>query len=309
MTKKMQNMEEMLDEQNRMMAMATSSGLNKPRQAPTNTNPLMPWFREPGVHLLLPTKGIFYNSDIVTLTMSNELEIYPMGAYDEMILKSADGLMNGDSIEKVILSCAPGVHRPRDLMVPDVDAIMLAIRYVTYGDDLEFETDCPKCKAENTYSASVQILLDTMVYIDNNFVVDFSDEVKIYIRPYDYASHIKTNLVTFDQQRTIRSLPDDISDEDRKKILEDSFKKIADLNFDLLASSIVKISIPGSEVTDTNHIREFLMKIPVKKTNIIQAAITEVNKIGIDREVDAICKECGHEWKTKVVYDPSHFFG
>lgn len=305
MVKKIQNLEEMIEQQNLLMA-----GVNKPKiNNNNNTNPLMPWFREPGIHLLLPTKGIFYNDEIANFTMSNEIEIYPMGAYDELILKNADGLMNGDSIEKVIISCVPNIHKPRELSVPDIDAIMLALRYVTYGDDLEFETDCPECKFENNYSASVQILLDTMEYIDEkNCILDFSDEVKIYLKPYSYSSHIKTNLVTLEQSKNVRNIPENATDEERKKILDESFKNITDLNFDLVSSSIVQISIPGASVTDLDHIKEFLTKIPVKKFNKIQDKLTEINKIGVNREVDAICAECKHEWKTKVTYDPRHFF-
>ena len=302
MTKsKIQNVEELLEQQNRLMSGKVKSV----------ANPLMPWFREPGPHMTFPTRAMFYDDEIVTLTMSNEIEIYPMGGYDEMILKNADGLLNGDSIEKVILSCVPGVHFPRKLMVPDVDAIMLAIRFATYGNDLDFETVCPACKFENTYSADIQKLLDTIIYLDKEMVVDYSKDVKIYIRPYNYESHIKANVVTFEQTKLMKSLDyqNDLSEEEKKKIIDESFNKIANLNFDLITSAIYKIEIPGEIVTDFEHIKEFLRNIPVKKANIIQEKINEVNKIGINREVDAVCRSCGHEWVTKVVYDPSHFFG
>ena len=108
----------------------------------TAQNPLKGFFRNPGLYISLPSGGAFYEPGTVKFDRGEELAVYPMTAQDEMITRSPDALLNGDAVYKVIASCVPGILQPMDLTAKDAQALMIAIRCTTYGEDQEIDQTC-----------------------------------------------------------------------------------------------------------------------------------------------------------------------
>ena len=77
----------------------------------TSTNPLMQYHRPPGVYVVLPSMGNFYTNK-PALSSLNEVLVRPMTARDELLFKSPDILMNGESLIEVVKSCVPGIENP-----------------------------------------------------------------------------------------------------------------------------------------------------------------------------------------------------
>ena len=122
-----------------------------------NTNPLAGHFRSPKLYTQLPSKGRFYDSEILEMPETGELPIYPMTAKDELIMKNPDALLNGEAIAQVVASCVPSVKRPRQLLSNDIDTLLIAIQGATYGDDMEVSTACDKCGENTTATVSVEV--------------------------------------------------------------------------------------------------------------------------------------------------------
>jgi hypothetical protein len=118
------------------------------------TNPLSVYFRQPGIHIKLPSNGNYTSDGSITLTTSGEVAILPMTAADEIILNNPDSLLNGVAIERIIESCCPQIKNVKELPITDVDVIILAAKLVSYGDGLDLATKCDKCDTIKEFSFS-----------------------------------------------------------------------------------------------------------------------------------------------------------
>ena len=96
-------------------------------------NPLAGHFRVPGVHQELPSRGNYYRQGEIKLAMNGEIAVLPMTAADEIILKNPDGLLNGDSIERLLSSCVPDIKNTRNIPNPDVDVLLLGDQDLGHG--------------------------------------------------------------------------------------------------------------------------------------------------------------------------------
>lgn len=272
-------------------------------------NPLRKYFREPGLSIRLPSGGHFYPKGMVDFGMTGELEIYPLTAYDELLLKNPDGLLSGDSIIKVIHSCVPGVHDARSLCMADVDTIMLAIRAATAGDEMTVDVVCPACKHPNTFGLSIRYLIETATEHDPEYRVDLSDTVAVLMRPHSYQTATRASLATFQQVKVIQSLKDrDLSEEDKNAIFDQAFTQLCHSNLSVMAEAVQAVIVPEGTVVDRDHILEFIRNIDARKADLLQAKLEQITAIGVPKSQPAVCQKCEHAWESRMSYDPSHFF-
>ena len=277
---------------------------------PEEVNPLKKYFREPGLYIKLPTKGYFYDEGDIEFSVTGELPVFPMTAYDEIYVNNPDALLNGDAMEKVIRSCAPAVRNVRNLSIPDFDAIILAIRASSYGDEMELTTHCPACGKEQSFSASIRYSLETCAFHEREYPVKLREGLIVYVKPRTYASNTKIALLAFEQAKLAQSLQAaDVSEIEKNQAFRDSFEKVARLNYDMIADSVMAVQIPTGIVTDRDHIDEFIKNIDTKSADRLDDMITAITNIGITKKQDIICQACEHEWTTPISFDPAHFFG
>ena len=104
----------------------------------TNINPLLARVNLPGETFKLPSGGILYDDDEISSDVKDgELHVLPMTTYDEILLRTPDLLFSGDAIKQVFNRCVPQVTNPMLLFAKDVDFLLLCLRKVTYGDEME----------------------------------------------------------------------------------------------------------------------------------------------------------------------------
>ena len=115
-----------------------------------NFNPLMDFARKVECSIKLPSQGLWYPDDLIEFNQIGEVDIKPMLPNDEMMFANPETLISGESILKVIKSCCEGIKRPEELYYPDVNALLLGIRKVTYGNTMEQEYICPLCWSKKT---------------------------------------------------------------------------------------------------------------------------------------------------------------
>lgn len=277
-----------------------------------SNNPLAGHFRIANVQQTLPTAGQFFAKGEIDTAMNGEVAVFPMTAKDEIVLKNPDALLNGDALENLFRSCVPAIKAPRKISVPDMDVLLLAIKLASYGDALEVNVTCPECKHEFTTDTSIRGLLGAAETIKaEDTVIRVSDDLVIRVRPYNFEDKTKLDLTTFEESKMFQYLLDtDMSEEDKQKRFNVAFERIAELNLDLLGNCVETVTVPTGEVTNKKHIQEFIKNTDRGTIKKITEKLKLLSESGIPKEIEVKCanEKCGHEWKTAMVFDPSHFF-
>lgn len=270
-------------------------------------NPLAKYFRAPGMNVRLPTGGKFLPKGSVEFTMSGEVPVFPMRAADELLMKSPDALMSGYAIEKMLESCVPAIHNPREISTPDLDVLLLAVRAASYGDKMEIETTCPKCGNKDQFECSLGAILGTIKEGDIDNSVRMSPDVIAYVKPYTLDVATRLSLAAFQEARRVQAMDgDEIANQ---SVVSQSFRRLSDMNLQLMAESVMSVAVPEGVVTDRDQIIEFVNNAPSQWTKKIEDRLRELNTMGVDKGVNVQCSACNHEWRTEIEFDPTSFFG
>ncbi len=270
-------------------------------------NPLAQWYRQPKLYVKLPSKGKFYPNGTLDVSSNEEYAVYSMTAKDELMFKTPDALLSGQSTVELIKSCIPAIHDPWKMPSIDLDLCLVAIRLATYGEKMEVSTSCPHCKAENDYDVNLQHWLG--VYDGYDFVdsVDV-DTLKVHIRPYTYQELTKTSIKTLEEQRVFNIINDDnMSDEEKLDRFGKSFVKLTELTVDLIAGCITRIEAPEGVVEDSKTITDFINNAPKE---IFQQIADHVKGLKEQIEYKPLvkCNECTKDFDLPITMDQSNFF-
>jgi hypothetical protein len=278
-----------------------------------NSNPLQGYLRSPKLYVLLPSGGKFSNIESIS-DISQELPIYPLTSMDETLLRNPDALLNGESMAKVITSCT-GIQNAYELTANDVDVILLAIRYATYGNDLEISTPCTECNATVEKTVEIEPILETIEVLEDSYMVTLDNNLRCYLKPYTLRDSQKAALSAFRETSELNTLINAEADEMAKlTTFNKSFQAMADLNIEILSNAVVKVIIPAIEdteqveVTNKNHIEEWVRGISKQHADVIIDELNVINELGVQREVEATCEACTNTFKTKIEFNPSNFF-
>jgi hypothetical protein len=191
----------------------------------------------------------------------------------------------------------------------DIDAALIAIRVATYGENMGVEANCPHCGVENDYD------IDLVHWLDRINGWQFSPEVDlapltIIVRPYTYRELSQTSLKTLEHQRIFNVInSEELSDEQKIEKFGNSFVKLTSLTVDIIAGCVAKIITPDGEVTDLDHIKEFISNSPKDVFDKISNHVNEMKK-NIELPVQhVVCSSCSKEFDMPVTMDQSNFFG
>lgn len=273
-------------------------------------NPLAKHFRQPAIYLKLPSKGKFYAEGSIELSVTGEIPVYPMTVKDELTLKTPDALMNGEGMVNVIKSCCPNIKNPRAIPAPDLDAIFIAIRLASYGQGMDITTTCPHCDHHNENTINLDSLLNGLNPCDYTDTIQV-DGLEVSFKPQVYNDINTANLVNFEQKKLISNIVyADLPDEEKKKLFDESFAKITDLNVSMVISSIASINTESESVTDYAQIKEFLDNCSRQSYKAIKDKIEELNKQNAVAPVTLQCdnEECQKTYTAPLTFDQSNFF-
>jgi hypothetical protein len=278
-------------------------------------NPLGKYFRQPKLHIVLPSQGKFYPPGSINMPETGELPVFSMTAKDELTMKTPDALLNGQATVEVIKSCIPDIKDPWQLPSIDLDAILIAIRLATYGDTMTLKIKTPVTGEEKEMQIDVRNLLDTFANLD--FVNTVSlPEMTVHIRPLTYKEFTKNALKTFEQQRIFNIVNDEtISDEDKLQAFTNSFAKLTELTVDMMANHIVAIEADGQLVDNKQHLDEFMRNADKSFYEIIQNHINnEREKFAIKPLIaqatpEEIEQGVPETYEVPITFDQSNFFG
>jgi hypothetical protein len=282
----------------------------KTHMTQTKINPLTQFSKKPARYIRIPSQGIGYTKGI-TLTDSGELAVYPMTAKDELMLKSPDALLNGQAVMGVLANCVPDIVDPTETSVIDLDAIMVAIRMATYGDNMDMEITCPHDQHENTVGVQLPMLLDQQTYWTGLTEVELESGVKAKLKPYTIRDHNRMSLNSFDQMTKLNQLDKDDNDTATKLMAANvSFSSLVDVSLDIVARSVeVAITPDGQEITDFEFIKEWIRSLSKSEFEIIDKALKDLVKIGLPKSMNIKCDKCSEVFEAPINFNPSDFFG
>lgn len=280
----------------------------------TNSNPLKQFYRVERSSVKLPSRGKYYTKGVIELNEDGEAAIYPMTAADEMQLRNPDALLTGAAISDVLKSCVPSLKEPKKLLSCDIDALMIGVRHASYGDDASMTVKCPKCDEENEYALNLEIMLNATEVLDEEYeVVLHGGDVTVFVKPGTFASLMKRQRSAFEGAQVQKILLDpDLDEERRIKAFAQTFKKLTRVTFELIVDAIHKIVFTDEagevqEVTNKQHINEFIRNISKVEVDKIEEKVTEVNSVGIQKTMDVVCLSCEHKWEAPIEFNPVNF--
>lgn len=268
------------------------------------------YYRLPGLNVNLPSKGRFITN--CHFEMDGTIAISPMKSSDDMILKNPDALMSGSALESLFASCVPSIPNPREISLPDIDVLLIAIRVATYGPSMKLEVTCPVCKEEYEFSANLSNILATAKVIDDDIVVQIMPELCAVVRPYNLINATRIALTAFEQSKLLQNLSTNTDDAAAIKLRSETMEKaieiVDDLNNKTLTDCILEIRTPEGTVTNKNEIFKFISNTSKAWKEKIEEKIKSMNEKGVDKTMHLDCPKCQNKWDSEFEIDPTNFF-
>ena len=280
-----------------------------------NTNPLNKYFRQAAIHIALPSGGN-YPPHVVTPTATGEYPVMPMTAKDEIKFKTPDALMNGQGVVDVIQSCCPSIKDAWQIKSHDIDTILIAIRIATYGETMDLQFNVPKINEQVTHTINLPATLDQIRQDRIQNEIKLKDGLTVETRPLTYRDMTQTSLQTFQQQKMYSTVQNsEMSDEEKVKRFDESFKALTELNSKVLLKNISKITTPeGTEVSDPAQIKEFVDNANATLITELQDALAvirvqgSVKPLKLKATEEQIKKGAPATYEVPVTFDTANFF-
>lgn len=274
------------------------------------SNPLSKHFRQPAIHMELPSSGRWWRPGSLSIPPTNQLPIYPMTARDEILLRTPDALMNGSSVVELLQNCCPSIKDAWSCPNIDIDALLIGIRIASFGPTLDIDTQCPHCKADNRHGMDLTHRLGQIRC--PNFNRDIRFENLVYrFKPMNYFSTTRENTVGFREDKLLQALENtELSAEDRQKNITEAISRLTEANLFSISQQTESITLEdGTAVSDPNHINEYYKNISGETVRFILRKLKEIyDEVAVADQV-AACVECTKEYTIPFTFDYSNFFG
>ena len=282
---------------------------------PENTNPLNKYFRQSAVYISLPTSGN-YPPTVLEKSQSGEIGVMPMTARDEIKFKTPDALMNGQGVVDVVESCIPQIKDAWQISNYDLDTILIAIRIATYGETMDINFNVPITNEQLSHTVNLPALLEQIKSQEIVNEITLKDGLKINVRPLTYRDMTKASIKTFQQQKMYTAVQDSkLSNEEKVKRFDESFKALTDLSASILLKNISKIVTPdGAEVSDPAQIKEFIDNVNATLINELSDELTKIRLQGSVKPLqlkateEQIKKGVPVSYEVPITFDTANFF-
>ena len=277
-------------------------------------NPLQKYFRQPKLHVRLPSGAKYYPPGTLDLPESGEVAIYPLTAKDELLLKTPDSLMNGTATADVIKSCVPQIKNPWYMPSLDVDALIIAIRIATYGPEMTLTVKVPNTGDEKDFTVDLNNLVEPLMSAKYDAVIQL-DKMKITLRPLMYSEFTKDAIRSFEEQRVYNLMNDDsVPAEEKMERFRAAFNRLTDLTVETVAKSIAQIEVDDQVVSEPKHILEFMQNTSKEfYTTILNHISEQRDKFAVKPFIANTTKEeqekgAPETFEVPITFDQSNFF-
>lgn len=279
-------------------------------------NPLSKFFRQPKLWIKLPSSGNFYPQNSLVKTENGEYPVLAMTARDEITIKTPDALMNGQATVDLIQSCVPNIKNAWNVPSIDIDAILIAIRVATYGNDIDIELKIPNTNIHRTYSADLTNSLTAIMNAAFDSVVELPNGFVISVKPLNYQDYTKNAIKTLEEQRLVSIVnASDLTDDDKLQRFTTSFKTLTNININMVLTCVESITTPdGVTVSNPGFIKEFIDKadkdfyLAIIRHLEIQRDKFKMPNFKVLTTDEEQADGAPAEFETPMTLDFSHFF-
>ena len=246
----------------------------------------------PGEIIKLPSLGLFYtNGELDENVQNGEVEVFPMGAFDEIAMRNIDHIINGTSVTEVFSRCVPQVKKPGDLFGKDVDQILLVLRRITYGPNMEisYKHTCKAAK-DHQYKVNITEIINASTNLDPTtintlYTVVMENGQVVELRPVRFR-----DIVTIMQNsKNFDTAP------------------LAEIQTKLVESTIEIIHAVDGD-TDKKRIKKWASRIPAPWFKKISLALDNGNNWGPNINHTLICEDCKEPMTVELPLNPLTFF-
>lgn len=281
--------------------------------------------RTPKIYLRLPSGGKFYDVDPTQKAGTGELPVLSMTARDELLMKTPDALMNGESVASCIRNCVPLIEDPWAIPLIDLDAILIAIRIATYGETMKVSPTVRWQEGDKEESEQIEVDVNLVQVLDELQSKTWQEEFKfkdltIHTHPLKFSDQNIFEQKTYETSRFLKQLNDpEIVEkaglENYKNQMTDMFTGLSDINLSIVAKQIKSITTPAGEVEDRpEKILQWMNNLSTQDYGIIRDFV-EKQKTNFDlplRKVsvpqDLVSKGAVPEIEFPLVFNQSSFF-
>jgi DNA-directed RNA polymerase subunit M/transcription elongation factor TFIIS len=272
-------------------------------------NPLRRYFRQPAIHVRLPSGGKYYPAGTLDMPPNGEIPILPMTAIDEITSRTPDALFNGSAVMDIMASCVPAVKNPWVMPMIDFNTLLVSVRLASFGHEMEIGSTCPKCGNNHALTIDLRTVLDNLSSPNYDESVSAGD-LTCYFTPMTYRQVNDVSRTNFEDQKIMQALSNsELSEEDKLKKLGDAFRKITELTIKSISESIAVIKTADAMVTDKPSILEFLQNCPKHVFDQIRDHTVKLREATDLTPVSVTCEECSEQYKQPFTLDMSNFFG
>lgn len=269
-------------------------------------NPLQKYFRQPKIFIKLPSGGI-YNQPGTIQGDPDHMPVYGMTGMDEIIIKTPDSLLTGESTATIVSSCCPSIKNSWDISNIDLPLIMAAIRIATYGPAMDVGHTCDNCQAHNEYEILLNQVIEYYMNVKFDNVLVLGDLV-VKLRPLNYKESTEVSIKNFKLQQQIVQV-EQIEDADRRQeLLNQLFIELAKINNEIYKMVVESVEIDNQVVTERRFIEEWIDNCEKQ----VFDRVREHNKRNADTFAMPLfpvkCDSCGTEVKLSIDLDQSSFF-
>jgi hypothetical protein len=269
-------------------------------------NPLQQYFRQPKIFISLPSQGV-YNKLGTIQGDSTNLPVCAMTGMDEIILKTPDALLSGESSVKVIESCCTGIKDAWDLSILDTTLIFTAMRIATFGNTMSVENTCANCNTENEYDLDLSKIIEHFMKVKYNNKIVLKDLV-INIRPLNYEESTDFSIMNFKLQQQLSQVDSITDDAERQTFINKLFKELAEVRTKIYILSVESVEIGTTVVTERSFIEEWMNNC---EKSVFDAISEQIEKNREDWRIPAYkvqCSSCNHNVDLRIELDQSNFF-
>lgn len=269
-------------------------------------NPLKKYFRQPKIYVDLPSRGIFCEPGTI-IGDTESMPIYGMTGMDEIILKTPDALLRGESTVKVIESCCPVVKNAWNLSILDLDLLLVAIRIATYGNNMSVTHKCPHCTAENDFELDMGNIINHFKQCTYDGKIVLKDLI-INLKPLDYKTWTEFQVKSFTMQRQVMQASQLEDADEMQKILKGLFEQLGVIQRETIICQIDTVEVAEGVVDQRTFIQEWVENSEQVIFEEIKKRIETTRKRWDIPEMAVTCPDCGKDSTVAISVDQSDFF-
>jgi hypothetical protein len=256
-------------------------------------NPLLSNLKLPGETFTLPSCGVFYgNGELDDSVKNGEIHVYPMTTLDEIVIKTPDLLFSGQAVHQIFHRCIPQILNVGQILAIDVDFLLLCLRKVSYGNELQIvHTHTCENAVEHNY------IVDIQEFIKNTKRVDPTKIINDYNITLPSGQVVNLNPIRFDDFVEIMQATNNSRDlEDPEQIR------------DIMAKAIANVIHDVNGTSNREFIIDWLKKVPPLYVKKLNEKIDSSFNWGPTFKTKITCLDCNTEVEIEVPTNPLTFF-